>query len=127
MRRPRDPDYFQKYYQAHKDEYAKRTKEWREKHPERVKKFQRESYHRHKDVNKAWAQNNPEKCRARSRRYRKKHPERHAHQVTLRDSRIRGASGRCSHSLWMARVLFYGWRCFYCKVSLVRETLTKDH
>src|ERR1700689_26743 len=28
---------------------------------------------------------------------------------------------------WLARVVFYGWRCLYCNVELSFDTLTKDH
>jgi 5-methylcytosine-specific restriction endonuclease McrA len=42
-------------------------------------------------------------------------------------ARQRGAVGTHSLAQWHGRVSYYAWRCFYCRVELTAETLTKDH
>lgn len=43
------------------------------------------------------------------------------------EARARGATGTHTTAQWLARVEFYGWRCFYCGDELTQETLTHDH
>lgn len=44
-----------------------------------------------------------------------------------RDQREANADGFHTPEQWLARVVFFGWRCKYCGIQLQEETLTKDH
>lgn len=42
-------EYYKKYYQEHKELLKARSKEWREKNPDKVKKYNQEYYQKHKE------------------------------------------------------------------------------
>ena len=64
---------------------------------------------------------------ALKRRLRKERPE-YCNGIKKRQrARRAGALGSHTDAQWMARVAFYGWRCFYCRAILTAKTLTRDH
>lgn len=41
--------------------------------------------------------------------------------------RFRRAPGHYTAEQWLARIMFYGWKCRYCRVLLTADTITQDH
>jgi 5-methylcytosine-specific restriction endonuclease McrA len=106
-----------KRFLANANEYQKNA---RKKNPERFRdkgrrkygrvKVDPERYRRHLETSRRIQQTpNGKHIKSRYRARRKK------------------ATGSHSAEQWMARVVFYGWRCAYCKTPLTIKTLTKDH
>ena len=42
-------EYFQKYYQEHKEQYARNQREWRKRNPDKVKQTNHEQYIKRKE------------------------------------------------------------------------------
>lgn len=82
---------------------------------------------RARDRSRKWYRENREKAIASARDYRQKNPEYGREANRIRSRRNRQAPGVCTQDLWMQRVVFYGWKCFYCKKPLSNKTLTIDH
>lgn len=113
---------------------AAQMRRWRKRHPENAVK--RNAYMA------AYDKKHGERLRAQRAKYWREHPEKHSlhgklyrkrHPEKVREHcnkwRATKAKAPGSHTLakWMARVAFYGWRCFYCKLALTIKTLSKDH
>ena len=108
------------YQREHKDLKKKWGKKYYDSHRDRESQRKKEAYRK-----------NPEVFSARVRRYRESDPERCVELYRkigdLRRTRERGAVGWYTRAQWMARVSFYGWKCYYCRVALTLKTLTRDH
>jgi 5-methylcytosine-specific restriction endonuclease McrA len=103
---------------------SEKTKRWRNKNREHVRNGTREQMRR-------WRAENREQvnadAREAKRKWRIENPELARHKDSCKYAERKGAKGTCTLEQWMARVEFYGWRCFYCTTQLTRKTLTRDH
>lgn len=107
-----------------------RDRTWKKRNWERHLKNERERLRRRR-------KKKPSLFRAQDKRKyerRKAHPEKWAKWLSeqlVRTQKHRAAKRKAvgSHTKaeWVARIVFYGWRCFYCKCRLTPETVTKDH
>jgi 5-methylcytosine-specific restriction endonuclease McrA len=113
---PQTKEYFQQYYQEHKDDYAERDKRWLQANREGRKVIRRRTYLKHRTKNledlKVWKQNNPEKLKAQykrkdvKRRSRKRNMQHHTFQE------------------WANMLVFFNNRCATCGIG---EDITRDH
>lgn len=89
---------------------------WGRQNRQRSRELKRESYRRNREARvayiKKWQSENPQLPKL----YRAR-----------RRARKNAAQGTCTPEQWMARVEFYGWKCFYCNRGLNEKTLTMDH
>lgn len=114
--------YIREHYQANKEAYKRRSAAQRE---------------RLKQESDPWAywrryyRLNLVKKRAQGRKARIRYGRRHREKIRAAFRAWRAAkkmaAGTHSISQWLARVEFYGWRCFYCHRHLTSATLTCDH
>ena len=116
-----------------------RQRQWATKNREKLREYHRNRYRsdngRQLAKQNEWSRKNREKnaeeMRAKARRYYARNIERMRQKGILssgrRRARIRGAKGSHTEKQWIARIAYYGWRCFYCRIGLDRSTLTKDH
>lgn len=134
---------FQEWKNSHPIEYAAQVKKLAslERNPLQRAAYNKEYRERRKEYFKAksrqWQDKvslDPqlrqlEKIRQaeRSKRWYDRNPE-HAKIVCSGNKKRKlGARGFHSVEQWMARVSFYGWKCFYCDGELTVKTLQKDH
>lgn len=74
-----------------------------------------------------WYRDNSGTCCAYQQSYYQLHLNQ-AKQYNRKRSINRGIGGGvCTLDTWAARVEFYGWKCFYCNITLTEDTLTADH
>jgi len=131
--RLRNPEKLRAWRKTHAAECAAAHRRYRERNPEHVRALARDSYHRCKGNGKrrassaAWSRRNRALAIGYTRAWQKKNPERVRHLVKAHAWRKRTASGKCPLEKWIARVEFYGWRCFYCLKPLTPRVLTTDH
>lgn len=108
------------YYAVNRDARLEYHKKYREENPEIVKerhaKWSRENKTRHLENVNSWRKNNPDKLLINRRTWH-----------TNRRARLLNAPGNFSFENWLLKVVYYGWRCFYCKIDLAIGTLTMDH
>lgn len=124
-----------RWYHKNKVECWKRSAAWKQEHPESTKRTHRKSYKKFRQENversRRYASQHRSEAVARMREWAKANPEQHRANKKLGRQKRRGRrlKAQGSHTLtqWLARVTFYGSRCFYCHVKLSSRTLTKDH
>ena len=115
------------------------AREYRAKHPEKKRTEDKAYYLKTKESRKEirnlqakmnarrYLAENPEKVRKAHRDWYHKNKHRFQAYRQTKWRKIYGVRGHHTHKQWLARVEFYGWRCFYCKKELTRRTLTQDH
>ena len=87
---------------------------------EKIQVSRAERYKANPEVNKAWRQANPEKCRAASKRYRAEHPERF--RAIVRKSRY-----GITQEQWDAMFAAQGSCCSICRRPEPRPWWHTDH
>jgi len=133
--REKFPNEQREWYRNNRELAISLTKAWRKKNKEKVvldaKRWAKENPEKYAESKARTIAKNPEKYRrlhaARQSRYRSNHPDRKARIDRARYARVRMAPGEYSESKWLQRVEYHGWKCFYCKVKLNKNTLTQDH
>lgn len=132
---PYNPEYQRQYYLKNKEKKLAYQKEYANKNAEHINKKARErakankeqrklyikewylkNRQKHIDSVNEWRKNNPDKARQNSRKY-----------VINRRARQAIAPGIFEYSIWIQKIEYHGWKCFYCKKPLNEDTLTIDH
>lgn len=108
-------------------------KVWRKEHPEENREYHKAYCESNKDKvvkyrRKADAKRKDDPKRLASRRsYRQHNRVKLRLYERVRFARERTASGTYTAAQCLARIIFYGWCCAYCRTSLTTATLEMDH
>lgn len=96
--------------QAHPDRAGRKAAEWRRQNPERKA-----------DADRQWQVKNRDRKRATDRNWRANNLERARLNARLREARRRErkrkAAGSATKDQVLARITYYGWRCWVCRGS----------
>lgn len=112
--------YQKQYYKDNIENCRYKARMYGRSHKEQSKKryfvWQTMNAQAHVLYTEEWRKKNPLKAVKNSRQY-----------VINRRARLKRALGIFDFDKWMQKVLYYGWRCFYCRIELDMDTVTVDH
>lgn len=135
---------------AHPDYAKNRQRDYRAKYPERCRAYGRKYRAKIRAqkpiVARELKTNAPGYKKAKARREYLKHRAAYVQRVknwrinnrerflevhTVQEARRRAArfaaKGNHTANQWLARIKFFGWRCWICKMKLTKRTVTQDH
>lgn len=125
---------------------SRESREYREAHKEQLSRYHKENHKKNRTRNllrsRAWHHANKSRVRELSRvwvalnkdardRYYKEwithNPEHKRAASNNFKRREQGAQGTCTPDQWIARLEYYGWRCYLCRAELTSKTLHMEH
>ncbi len=109
-----------KYYLINSDDIISRASRWKKQNPVRTAQVWQIWYrkNRHAVIKRTadWKCQNPKRRKVNDLAYKHR-----------RKAHLALAEGTHTWTQWIERVVFCGWKCFYCAKQLSFSTLTQDH
>ena len=123
----------------HSDHNKEFTKRWRQRNPvktrEHSKQWRLSDRERYNKYQREWRKRTgykpsttPRKRnKANDKLYRQTHKEQIRHNKKMRKIMLKNSTGKFTLKDWWEKCNYHGWKCFYCKEKLTKETVTTDH